>query len=325
MNHYKLQIEEVSNPKEVVLLRSLECPIDNMIPLDQAVVCKKCETIYCQDCIDKWKKTNNICPMRCSPMELSDFRNTILAQQMDKIKVKCKNEEYGCFEKVLLKDQTSHLTKCLYNIIECSQCHEKVCEGFFINHLMNDCKSMMIKCFVCLTKLHVSELQSHLKSCQENHYLCKECSEYHSSNESNSESKCKLKIGFCKKCELPDLTSNLGTQSHICLLESLRDKEISVQNYLLQLTVRIENQIEKRSNAREAVYVTFILEIEKAMKVIGEKLSRKLNGLISKKDKIQEEISKKILNVNQNKVTDIFKLIKENRLLSESNISKYLL
>ena len=48
----KIEKNEISNPEEILLLDSLECPIDNIIPL-KPYMCSKCHTIFCKECIEK--------------------------------------------------------------------------------------------------------------------------------------------------------------------------------------------------------------------------------------------------------------------------------
>ena len=309
MSSHKLQIEEIVNPKEILLLRSLECPIDNMVPMENsAIVCKKCETVYCKDCIEKWKNTSNICPMRCSPMELIPIERTILAQQIEKIKVKCKNESHGCTEKVLLKDQKTHEKNCLFKQVECCKCKELQCEGYILEHLLNQCKKLTINCFICKTTSQVSEINHHLRQCLDNHYICKICTDYHPSSESNTDSNCKLLLETCKDCKLPELKLNLGTQNHLCLSEKYKDNNIVINNYLLQLLIKIESIIEKKSVEKSKLYLSFKNEIEQIVKLFENKFDSKLFLLEKRKSKIEEESIRKIIIKNQNKAVDLHKI-----------------
>jgi hypothetical protein len=307
----KLQLEDIVNPQEILLLRSIECPIDNMIPLDSlAVVCKKCETVYCKDCIDVWKRTNNICPMRCQPMELIPVEKTILASQLELIKIKCKYEQYGCIEKILIKDQKSHEKNCKYKQTECFKCNLKLSEGFLVSHLLEECDSLRIKCFICNNKYQMNKLDVHIAECIEKSYLCKSCGDYHLKSESNSDKVCKLLIEICPKCKLPELKNILNPTEHNCLSNKYKDNQIAISNYLLHLSVKIEIQMEKKLKDMGKCYLTFENEVFEVIKLLEKKFSNKQYVIDKKYQKIEDDSVKKIIVRNQSSSEEITKIEK---------------
>lgn len=318
-NNSKLQIEEIINPHEITLIRNIECPIDNMVPLDNlAVVCKKCETVYCKDCIDVWKRTNNICPMRCTPMELIPVEKTILASQLEKIKVKCKNEQFGCNLKVLIKEQKLHEKNCPYKQAECFKCNKKLPEGFITNHLLEECDALRIKCFVCGSKCQMDKINSHIQNCLESYYLCPTCSDYHLKSESNNDRICKLLIEICTKCNLPEISNILGTSEHNCLSSKYKDNQIAISNYLLHLSVKYEVLMEKKLKEKNKLYTAFENELSEVIKLIEKKYLNKLYMIDKKLNKIEEDSIKKMIYKNQLTAENLYSIQKKSKLIETS-------
>lgn len=291
----KISIDEIVNHKEITLIRSLECPIDNMVPLEnQAVVCKKCETIYCEDCINVWKKTSNICPMRCSPMEFIkvDQAKTIVGQQLQKIRIKCPNDIYGCDIKVLLKDHKTHEAECPYRQETCPSpnCSIKKCYYLISNHLLKECESLKVCCFVCNKKYFLVEIKDHIISCLEINEFCEICNGYHS----NTNNSCRLKILKCSKCDLPELSYLIGTPEHICLYEVYLNNSNSLNNYLLQLTVRIQASMDKSQKDRTLINSNFINDFKEKIKTVQKAYFNTIYFLNNKKKKVHEEFKKKL-------------------------------
>lgn len=311
----KIQLDDIANQNEILLLRYIECPIDNMIPLKScAVVCKKCETVYCKNCIDAWKKTSNICPMRCSPMELIEVENTIIANQLDKIKVKCNNEEHGCDKKIFIKDIESHKANCYFKQIECINCNEITNEGYLKEHMLKECKSLCINCFICDTKCQINEISNHIIECLENHYLCNICCGYHSKNESNNDKNCCLLLDKCNMCNMPDLKHNILNKIHICINTQQSKDKVTISNYLLKILYKIESLIEKKIKAKSVVFTSF------------EKRLKELTSLIETKYKNYL----KLIDINMRKVEDSYnskikvksKEINSNLIILDKSIEK---
>lgn len=325
----KITLEEIVNPKEIQLLRSIECPIDNMVPLENhAVVCKKCETIYCKDCIEVWKKNSNICPMRCSPMELIRVEITIVGQELQKIRIKCKNEIYGCDEKVLLKECSKHESECPYRQEECTSCQTKKSNKLMRDHLLKECEVLKLSCFVCSNKLFLGEIYSHVTKCMSTHVYCDICNEFHhanpdfTNNNSNPKVKCKLQIQTCSKCNLPELSYLIGTPEHICLNEK-SNLHISLNNYLLQLSVRVHKAMEKAQKERAKINSAFLNGFKETIKKVQRVYFNKTYQLNNRVKKVHEDYKKRIqvkinnLKESNQKISDL------NSTTEEKIASKY--
>ena len=80
----------------------LICPICEelmIVPME----CSVCQNLYCQKCIEKWKKKGGNCPHHCTN---STFKIIIEKKRaISKIKFKCIK---GCGAQILFKDIVSH-------------------------------------------------------------------------------------------------------------------------------------------------------------------------------------------------------------------------
>lgn len=315
----KLQLEEILNQNEISLLRNIECPIDNMIPLENnAVVCKKCETVYCKDCIESWKKTNNICPMRCQPMELIPIEKTILIQQLERIQVKCKYFSYGCTSRVGVKETTkTHENECYYKQVECPKCITKVNEGFFFDHLISKCEKSKLRCFVCIREYNLSSFHSHLKSCIESNVVCEICSDYHQKESFNEglSSECKMKLVICKKCNMPEVSCYLYSNviDHNCISDKFSNCQFAISNYLLYLGSRIESLIEKKVKEKTILIKNIKNEYKDISEFIEKKIQSKISMINIKRKKIEDESGKKILAKNHIKNEENLVLLGKNK------------
>ena len=296
----KISIDEIVNQKDIILIRSIECPIDNMVPLEaHAELCKKCQTLYCVDCIQVWQKTSNICPMRCSPMHLIKVQGTIVGQQLQAIKIKCKYEPFGCEEKVLLKDHKKHEKDCDFRQEQCPACGETKCHYLLVNHLLKECDTLKIQCFVCSNKYFLGEINSHIKSCLEINLYCNVCNSYYNKNIDHSNkgeisvNRCRLLLSNCDKCNLPELNYLIGTPEHICQTNS-SNNQISLNNYLLQLSVRVHVSMEKALKDRQKTDYLFFKDFDDRLSHIKRIYFNMLYNINSKKKKIGEDYKRRI-------------------------------
>lgn len=242
----KISIDDVSNPRDILLLTSLECPIDNSISL-KPVLCKKCETVYCTDCIEEWKKKSSNCPMRCNPIELIEIDKTVLKTQIDKIKVYCPNVNYGCLEKINFADYIYHKNTCEYKKISCNYCKVEVPGKFISEHLFGECTSYQIECSFCQSKQNLITYQSHFNHCLETIELCAQCGDFNSKDHF-----CLIKIETCKACNLPDFESEFINSNHSCLQNKLTLENVTV--YLENIYLKHERLIVEIVNSRQLMF-----------------------------------------------------------------------
>ena len=161
----KINIDDIANPQEINLLQHLECTIDYKISLTP-VICTKCETIFCKNCMEDWKKKSNTCPMRCTPLQLYSPGEGLVKQQLMKIKLFCVNKIYGCNEEILIAEMKLHEKNCLYTPIKCDFClKDLIPKVFYAKHLLEECKHNLLRCISCDSLFYPSKFTEHLQKC----------------------------------------------------------------------------------------------------------------------------------------------------------------
>ena len=212
MEKLKIEKNEISNPEEILLLDSLECPIDNMIPLNP-YMCTKCHTIFCKECIEEWKKKSNDCPMRCNPFNILEIKNSIINHQINLIKVNCKFIENGCNANILLKEIKIHEEHCNYRKIKCEKCSENIIFIEKVNHLIINCEKNKIECYICKQLVFLNEIEKHIIKCQKNNFIdCDNCLNFHQRNKN-----CVGEIKKCSNCLIDLINDDIN---HKCVYEN---------------------------------------------------------------------------------------------------------
>ena len=210
MEKLKLEKNEISNQEEILLLDSLECPIDNMIPL-YPKMCSKCHTLFCEDCIEEWKKKSNYCPMRCNPFNTIEIKNSIINQQINLIKVNCKFIDNGCTANILLKEIKIHEEHCNYRNIKCEKCSKDIIFIEKVDHLIIDCEKNKIECYICKKLIILNEIEKHIIKCQKDNFIdCDNCLNYHQRNKN-----CVAEIKKCSVCLIDLINDDFDT--HKCI------------------------------------------------------------------------------------------------------------
>ena len=259
----KLNIDEIANLNELPLAQMLECPIDGMVSLTP-VICKKCETVFCNDCVQQWKKKSSDCPMRCKPMEIIDYDKTILKHQIDLIRLKCPNEINGCKEKILWKDLEIHKNFCIYQSEKCEKCENDLSFITKISHLVENCQKNQLKCIYCPNSINLKQYTIHVNDCFKKNFdlFCKFCLKKHLNKDENC-----LKIINCVDCKLPDLHCDIIKKIHKCLFDQSGEK---LSQYLRSLQNKFSNfqqestkEIKLSSDSIAKKYKEIIEEIEK--------------------------------------------------------------
>ena len=270
----KIEKNEVLNPEEILLIDKIECPIDSVIPL-QPFMCSVCHTIFCKSCIDKWKEKSDICPMRCKNYKLIKVQNSIINQQIDLIKVKCKNEKNGCNSKILLKNKENHEKNCDYNLIQCFKCKENIPKYDIAIHFRSACLNNKISCYICNNKFNIGKIEEHLNECQKKNYKkCEICLNYHFFEE-----KCKFGIKNCEKCKIFDLVCEFDENNHKCI--NVNDQN-ELNEYFIDFSLRFEKLLEKKSK-----------EMSNKIKDFNQIFEEKIN-------EIKVIIDDKIMNIDNN-------------------------
>ena len=212
----KLKIEEIVNPYDITLLNSLECPIDNMITLNPSI-CNICETVFCTECIDIWKKSSQDCPIcRSKPLVNIQREKHFLGTQIAKILIKCPNNRFGCQDIIKVYNYKINHEYCRYNMVKCDKCLSVFVQGDKLKHLIGECEYFKLNCIYCQCKYSLQTINDHMAKCfkQIEENLCKFCMKKH-----DHDNDCDERVESCLNCSLPDLTSNFTKKIHICLFE----------------------------------------------------------------------------------------------------------
>jgi hypothetical protein len=209
----KICREDIANPNDIKLINNIECAIDMSISLNP-VICIKCENIFCKDCVDLWKKKSNTCPMRCEPFECKDLKNTLYGQQLKKIRLFCAFQKFGCKETPLNEEKEKHEKECTYRPIRCTKCKiDGIPKYLYEEHMLLNCGSFKINCFICKQEKSVGEFINHFKDCYNISFPCEYC--FYRINPLNKldldkhNENCVMKVDNCKICKFPDFEKNL--------------------------------------------------------------------------------------------------------------------
>mmetsp|Transcript_32535 Transcript_32535/g.31771 ORF Transcript_32535/g.31771 Transcript_32535/m.31771 type:complete len:214 (+) Transcript_32535:219-860(+) len=169
--------------------------------------CKNCQQSFCKRCITHWKNINSMCPLKCPRLELIEpHRNT--SALLNKLKIKCKNNENGCteileykgvlkhelicqFEKIqcpAFKDCNvevfrgeieKHKKECQFIKVQCSKCFKTVARRKMFLHERDDCPYSLVNCSAknqgCLAREARKDLKHHENVCEYVRIKCEEC------------------------------------------------------------------------------------------------------------------------------------------------------
>jgi len=302
---FKINVEDVANPKEISLLNQLECPIDYQISFNP-IVCVKCETIFCQNCIDDWKKKSNVCPVRCSPFEVYNPGESIIRQQLRKIKIFCGNKVHGCEEHILATEIKIHEKICQYTPLKCDLCgKDKIPKTHYMKHLLEECQKNIIKCISCDYFYSPENYTNHLRICCKNRINCEYCNDFHT-NESEKNS-CLYNIISCSKCQMPDLRIDLLKYKHICLEQHELNDNSKVAIYILYLRKKIIDYNEEFSKSKEFNFDSLNKKFTNIISTINEK-AKELNlipGNPVEVRKLKDEQLKKELDIYKDNLQKI--------------------
>jgi hypothetical protein len=210
----KLNREEIANPEEIPLLDDLECTIDMMISLNP-YICRKCENVFCRECIGNWTKKSSNCPMRCNPFDYTSIEKSILKTQINKIKLFCCNKSSGCIEICLVQEKEKHEKTCEYRSIQCNKCKSLVPEKIMNEHYYQACEKMKIRCNLCNENFNLYNFITHLEQCFKKIQHCEFCFRRILISNKNPNAvkehfeKCLSKVDFCKICQMPEFSDKI--------------------------------------------------------------------------------------------------------------------
>jgi hypothetical protein len=124
-------------------LELVRCKICLLISL-HPVTCKKCESVFCKQCIENWKKQKNTCPLRCTPLEIKE-ENRIIKNILSKFFYKCQI----CLNKINLADFDEHQKICHQDLQTCDCCGEVMMSYLMNTHIKLFCPEVLETCNAC--------------------------------------------------------------------------------------------------------------------------------------------------------------------------------
>ena len=153
----------------------LKCPICLNF-LNNPYECELCGVLFCEDCIKKWLKAKEKCPMKCSELKIKRA-NANSRKLLNKIILKCQNFP-DCDYKDNYWNLLNHEEKCIYQKIKCPNKPCKYCGKFsdFQKHQLI-CNFGNEQCGFCKGLIPRCEISSHLdKHKEKNTFFLKNCS-----------------------------------------------------------------------------------------------------------------------------------------------------
>ena len=254
--------ERIVNLSEIPLIENMECTIDNMIPADP-VMCKICQTVFCNECISSWRMTSSKCPLRCTPFITVPLKDKIFKSQLRKLKIKCIYEKQGCKTLSSIFELGKHQKYCDFRTIQCDKCFKDICLNNQINHLINECPSNKYNCFICDEKFNYGKLAQHINAC----YALNESSFYQSVK----------KIEKCSNCSL----RYLSNADHVCLNKDLIGDIQKIVNWvnaindfekhIKKIIGKFKKRIVKQWNAEEIMTKSVIDSINENINLMQQR------------------------------------------------------
>jgi hypothetical protein len=307
----KVSIDDIVNQNELPLVSYLECPIDSMVPLNP-LMCKNCETIFCPDCIESWKKRSTICPMRCNPMEIITIDRHVLKNQVNKIKLACPFHDSGCMAQLPPNEVSRHERICEYRPSKCDKCNQAVSFSQINSHLYESCIQNKISCFICSDSYSLKELIIHLPSCSSKSSLCQTCAKKTHSDIQE----CPLEISQCKLCKLPELNFEIKSGQHKCLQEL---KESNLTTYLKCIHSKYEATLNNAITNHEEYYREFNKKFNELSSDVMKRENEKSAVIEMKYARLSDDQTKKLSNIKRDKL-EYMKKIKAEIVELNSNI-----
>ena len=133
--------------------------------------CKTCLTMFCKQCISKWKSKSSKCPMNCGEFQ-EDTVDRNLKNMLEKFKLYCPNNQSGCISIINYNDFIDHVNKyCDFIRYKCKLCNQEVNKKDIENHY-NNCPVICINnqqdeilCDVCKGNIKNKNYVNHFNVC----------------------------------------------------------------------------------------------------------------------------------------------------------------
>ncbi len=262
--------DEVVNQNDVILFGAIKCPIDLAIPLNPEI-CVHCLTVFCGRCVKDCKTKGEKCPICRKEFTTMKIENSLINQQINKLKLRCLNYSDGCKFVGNSKEIKDHLKVCRYVPFNCDVCEKiKINSVTEFQHLIDECPENKVPCFSCNQFFRVKEIANHMSTCDISKNICSDCYLIHDKPKIKKEEinegeelinaqkiKCDLGSIKCKQCNSLCTIKKIKNKSHICYPKTANEKDKILANcydkLILLNDIRLEyydkyKQLEEKFN-----------------------------------------------------------------------------
>ncbi|CAF1154030.1 unnamed protein product [Adineta steineri] len=127
--------------------------------------CASCQHLFCDKCIQKWKRINSTsCPFCCTQYEekrVSPYIHSLLGR----LSIRCRNSSFGCTEILSYNSLEQHETnECQYPTKQCHICGNYVLIDASDQH-QSSCNPALIECRICKHLVDSESFSQHMSEC----------------------------------------------------------------------------------------------------------------------------------------------------------------
>ncbi|XP_068433284.1 TNF receptor-associated factor 6 [Clinocottus analis] len=150
-----------------------ECPIC-LMALRNAIQ-TPCGHRFCKNCIEKSiRDTGQRCPVdNVRLLEDQLFPDNFAKREILSLTVRCPNS--GCDEKMELRQLETHLARCQFATVPCSQCQQSVRKSHLDEHKTLECQRRPMSCPYCVAHFYYEDRELHEQQCPFASVKCQYC------------------------------------------------------------------------------------------------------------------------------------------------------
>lgn len=206
------------------LLAKYKCVICASL-LNNPLLTECCGGHFCNDCLNKWLKSNKTCP-HCRKKNFKFIESKPMKREINELEMNCGNQE--CEVVTTYSKFNKHLSECPYGIVDCSnKCREQFKRKDLEQHLEEECENRIIACDLCQTEGEYHEIVGvHTKVCPDVSIHCpNKCGAFNikRKNVQSHRQKCKLEIVQCPFIEVGCNLSLTRQEMNLHEVSSLQD------------------------------------------------------------------------------------------------------